>query len=724
MLKKWCARLFVLLVMVCAVAAAHPAARAEADAAVQSTVVVSGTCGENMTWSLNSTGVLEISGSGKMEDYYSFGSTAPWKDHSSSICTVTVSDGVTSIGDYSFEGCGYLAAITLPDGLTSIGCSAFRDCDDLESITFPDGLTSIGFSAFQSCSGLKSITLPTGLTSIGHSAFYGCWRLTNITLPDGLTSIGYSAFGDCTSLTSISLPGGLNGIDNSTFSGCTGLTSITFRGDLASLGKSAFSNCSSLTSITFQNDFTSISESAFSNCTSLTEVVFLGRLGSIECSAFQDCTSLTSIALPNGLTRIESSAFQGCTGLTSISFPASLTSISDSAFRDCTGLASASFQDGLTRIGGCAFYGCTSLTSVTLPNSLTSIDYSAFNSCTGLTSVTFPDGLTSIGSSAFQSCTGLTSITLPSSLTELGTRAFARTKITVFISESNMYTVDKGGAVYDTSGSLKAYPAGNPQTVYAIQAGTKKIDWDMFYGAVHLTTVMVPESVASIGPGVFYGMTGLESVCFSGNSPSLNPETFERSEAKRLKIYHDVNATGWTEANWPSQYFELIEWDLHRAIGVALDAQTLTLEPGASQKLTATVLALAAPANTAVTWASADTDVAEVSADGTVLGRKAGTTTITATTVDGGFTASCTVTVKAVVTVSLGGSGQAALSACHPMTGQIYIVSYTSEGRMLGVSIQNAASTLDASPASGAACVKLLWLDAGHPVCAAQRVPL
>lgn len=157
---------------------------------------------------------------------------------------------------------------------------------------------------------------------------------------------------------------------------------------------------------------------------------------------------------------------------------------------------------------------------------------------------------------------------------------------------------------------------------------------------------------------------------------------------------------------------------------MALDAQTLTLEPDESQKLTATVLALAEPEKTAVTWASADADVAEVSADGTVLGKKAGTTTITATTVDGGFTVSCTVTVKAVVTVSLGSYGQATLSACQPMTGQIYIASYTSEGRMLGVSIQDAASALNASPVSGAACVKLLWLDDGHPVCAAQRVPL
>lgn len=75
------------------------------------------------------------------------------------------------------------------------------------------------------------------------------------------------------------------------------------------------------------------------------------------------------------------------------------------------------------------------------------------------------------------------------------------------------------------------------------------------------------------------------------------------------------------------------------------------------------------------------------------------------------------------ITVSLDGR-QAKLSARHQMTGQIYIASYTREGRMLGVSIQEAASTIFAVPASGAAYVKLMWLDENRPVCAPKRLNL
>ena len=610
----------------------------------------------------------------------------------SGLTSIILPDGLTNIGDSTFSGCWRLNSVTLPDGLTSIGTSAFSGCSDLTGIEFPNGLISIGASAFSGCYDLTGITLPDGLTSIGDSTFSGCWRLNSVTLPDGLTSIGASAFSDCTSLTSVILPDSLTSLGNSAFSSCTRLASISFPGGLTGIDKSMFNGCTGPFGITFRGDLTSIRDSAFSNCTGLASIMFLGRLDSVESSAFQGCTGLSRIALPDGLTSIGSSAFQGCTGLTDITLPDSLTSIGSSAFQgctgltgitlpdsltsigsstfrdctgltgitfpaalkqiyssafeNCTGLTSLAFPGSLTSIGDSAFRDCTGLTSIALPASLTRIESIAFYGCTGLTGAAFPDGLTHIGGSAFYGCTGLTSITLPRALTDLGTGAFARTKIAAFSSESDKFTVDKGGAVYDAYGSLRAYPAGSPQTTYAIQAGTTKIYGDMFYGAEHLVIVMVPDSVGSIGSHAFYSMAGLEAVYFAGRSPSLDSEAFERSTAKRLKIYYDPDTTGWTEANWPSEYFERIKWNPHQATGVELNAKTLTLALGAQQKLTATVLVPAAPENTAVTWASADMDVAAVFADGTVLGKKAGTTTVTVKTVDGGFTASCTVTVE------------------------------------------------------------------------------
>lgn len=556
-----------------------------------------GACGTNLRWKLYRNGKLSISGSGAMADYNYYESAAPWTGYSDSIYTVTVGAGVTSIGAYAFSYCGKITAVTLPASLTGIDESAFCGCTGLTGIAFPAGLTSIGASAFSGCSGLTGITLPAGLTGICDYVFERCTGLTSITLPAGLTSIGKSAFYSCTGLTGIELPDSLTSIGSSAFCDCTGLTDIKLPDSLTSIGSSAFSYCSALTSITLPAGLTSLAGGTFSYC-----------------------TGLTGITLPASLTRIGYSAFYGCSSLTGITFPVGLTTIDDSAFQYCTGL-----------------------TSIVCPDSLGSISYRAFQGCTGLTSVTFPAGLFLIGYDAFNGCTGLTGITLPKSLTYLGSGAFARTGITAFASESDKYTVDKSGAVYDTSNSLIAYPAGNPQTVYVIQAGTKTIEEEAFAGAAHLTAVMVPDSVEKIGNDAFYSMAELESVYFFGDAPS-GSEEFER-KAGRLKIYHAAGADGWTEENWPSQYFELIEWNPYAVTDVQLDAETLTLPLGKTQKLVATVLPEWAK-DKSVTWASADMDVAAVFADGTVLGKKAGTTTVTATTADGGFTASCTVTVE------------------------------------------------------------------------------
>ena len=82
------------------------------------------------------------------------------------------------------------------------------------------------------------------------------------------------------------------------------------------------------------------------------------------------------------------------------------------------------------------------------------------------------------------------------------------------------------------------------------------------------------------------------------------------------------------------------------ATGVTLDTDELTLFPGEEMPLTATVTPAKAT-NKAVTWSSSDASVASVSAAGNVTAVAPGTATITATTVDGGYTADCTVTVYA-----------------------------------------------------------------------------
>ena len=164
--------------------------------------VYSGSCGESVNWSVDTeTGLLEITGSGKMEDYSTAG--APWYSGRTNIKECVIENSVTSIGDHAFFDCTGLTSVTIPESVTSIGEYAFYKCTGLTSITIPESVTSIGEYAFYGCTGLTSITIPESVTSIGAGAFEGCRGLTSITIPESVTSIGNWAFGNCTNIKTI-----------------------------------------------------------------------------------------------------------------------------------------------------------------------------------------------------------------------------------------------------------------------------------------------------------------------------------------------------------------------------------------------------------------------------------------------------------------------------------------------------------------------------------------
>lgn len=143
----------------------------------ESETLIEGTCGENLTWTLNeTTGELAFSGSGAMDDWNAE-LEAPWCEHEPSIKTVSVGNGITHIGDYSFTACSNLVSITIPDSVTNIGAYAFYNCESLESITLPDNLISIGDGAFSDCISLTSIIIPDGVTNIGNEVFCRCESL-------------------------------------------------------------------------------------------------------------------------------------------------------------------------------------------------------------------------------------------------------------------------------------------------------------------------------------------------------------------------------------------------------------------------------------------------------------------------------------------------------------------------------------------------------------------
>lgn len=163
-------------------------------------IVDSGECGDNVTWTLDSDGLLTISGTGAMLSHEGFG-WYPWFVHHTEIRRLEIENGVTSIGDYAFANYS-LEQINISESVTTIGIGAFEfSCP--ESFYIPGTVSDIGKLAFGSSSRLEHITIGNGATTIPDEAFRGCWSLSNITIPISVTSIGSGAFMGCDKLTDV-----------------------------------------------------------------------------------------------------------------------------------------------------------------------------------------------------------------------------------------------------------------------------------------------------------------------------------------------------------------------------------------------------------------------------------------------------------------------------------------------------------------------------------------
>ena len=523
-------------------------------------VVASGSCGENVKWSLDSEGTLTISGSGRIQRDDS-STRMPWYSVRGLIRNVIIKEGVTGIGNYAFSDCFVLTSVTIPESVTGIGSYAFSDCVVLTSVTIPGNVWSIHSSTFYGCTSLTNVTIPNSVSSIEDSAFKYCTSLTSVTIPDSVRTIGYSAFYDCTSLTSVTIPNGVLSIGRSAFYGCTGLTSVTISNSVTSIEDAAFFGCTKLSGIWVAPDnsayssddsgvlfdkaktkqiccpgnfsgaykipssVTNIEDRAFYLCTGLTSVAVPGSVTSIGTDAFRNCTGLTDIAISNGVTEIKSSAFKDCTSLTSITIPSSVTSIGDGVFGGCAKLSgiwvnpnnSAYSNDAsgvLFNKAKTALICCPQNISgaYEIPTGVTNIRIGAFADCIGLTSVVIPNSVTSIDFSAFYNCTALTSITIPNSVKKIECPAFrgcaGLTGIWVD-SDNPTYSSNENGVLFNKEKTELICCPGGFSGTYEIPDSVTKVGAYAFSDCADLTNVIIPDTLSRIGDYAFYNCTGL-----------------------------------------------------------------------------------------------------------------------------------------------------------------------------------------------------------------------
>ena len=520
--------------------------------------VAGGEFGDALTWSLDSEGTLNISGTGEM------GIDPPWQDYSNQIKTINIDNGVTVIGPYAFSDCSELTQVNIGTGVTRIGYGAFSNCTKLESINIPSNVKYLGGGVFTDCSGLTNVTLNNGLDTIGYASFINCTNLKNINIPETLTSLEAKSFENCKSLESIEIPISITYINYETFKGCNALSSLTFNEGLTGISFSAFEDCYALTNVEFPSTLLRIGSNAFSNtaitsvvlpksfqgfadqsfynCDGITELVLdFDYIEGFGKGVFEDCDGLESVKIMGNIDNISYSMFRGCDNLKSIEICDSVTAIYGYAFYNCKSLESITIPDGVTEIKEYTFYGCNKLQTVNLPENLTYIGVEAFHKA-GIITIDIPDFVTEIDNTAFAECPNLSSVTLPDSLTRIGRRVFAvcPSLKSIVIPEG---VTEIGGAAFYYSGLETVNIPSSVESVeiqvfescvnlesITISEGLTYIPEECFYGCDSLKTIDIPESVEYIDINAFCHC-GLESVTIPGNVKAINAYAFDSCQS-------------------------------------------------------------------------------------------------------------------------------------------------------------------------------------------------
>lgn len=323
-----------------------------AEGELGSPISSSVSCGDNAYYDLYDTdndGIgdyIEISGSGNINDAFF--------SNNLSIKKVVISEGITGIGAYEFDGCVNLSYIRIPSTVTHIGSGfdsnpkTFINCPLLKTVGPIGGGYNIEFGwthtipkfAFANTTSIEKVIIPEGIEFINSGAFKGCSNLQKLILPkslenqaDGSAVVSFDAYDNCPLLRTAGPIGGDYNIEYA---------------------------------------FDHVLPYGVFAAESIQEVAILPSIITIDANCFEG-SSIETITIPSSVTKIGAYAFYMCPNLKSITIPSGVKTIGVGICKDCNTLEKAEIEYGLREIPEDTFVGCSSLRELYIPSSVTEI---------------------------------------------------------------------------------------------------------------------------------------------------------------------------------------------------------------------------------------------------------------------------------------------------------------------------------------------------------------
>ena len=560
----------------------EPAARIPGENETEGTVIQTGMCGRDTSWTLDDEGLLSVSGTGAIE---LFGSERIYK----LVKTVVIHEGIPAILQNAFSGFSEMESVSIPSTVTSIGKHAFSKCTKLSEVHLSEGLVEL--SGFDSCSALTEIRIPSTVRIIGESAFYGC-GLSEVTIPNGVTDIQFQAFYGCY-MKEVTIPPSVTHVGKNALTSGLTVTKV-YLSDLRAWLSLDTENIFSLPSgphylngelireVDIPEGITCIPNGAFCGCQSLERVTFPESVTEIRDHAFYDCGPIQEIELPDGMTAIGDYAFTNCTALSRIKLPSGLDSIGNYAFQNCTALSELELPESLTWIGGYGFAGCSSLENITIPPGVSVLTGSLFQDCSGIRELEIPETVTEIQAYAFAG-TGLEYLFLPASVEKTRGSAYylCPNLAEIEVDENNPNYSSLDGILYEKGMTKLLCCPQQKEGDILIPESITMVDGYAFYECSNITSVSFPwkESDWHLAGLAFYQCENLREITFRGRSPYLTSgsDTSYGSPFYGITatIYYPENNYTWTERG--KQAFEgygnaTITWVGYEETPVVYDA--------------------------------------------------------------------------------------------------------------------------------------------------------
>ena len=474
----------------------------------------------------------------------------------SELREIVLNEGLKTIGKDAFYNNYYLQKIDIPASVTEIGTAAFAKCQNLSDITFRGNNAFLWGGAFgdKTYYGIghfagkldalyqdwlyddssdffiwegqllaykgasKTPVIPDTVSVIGAAAF---WQsdITGVTIPSSVKLIGQYAFYECESLTSVDIPGSVERIDNSAFSGCTGMTSITLHEGLKVIGDGGLRDCESLTSLVLPEGLTTLEDTALYDCENIESFSFPTSLVDMERSSISTSKWYEGLAdnaqIYCGSVYLGAKTRDGYPSKVTVKAGTKMVRIDDyMEYVD-----ELILPDGLESLiitdAGASY---CNITKLNVPESVNYID---LKDMTSLTDITLPTTAV-LEEGCFQGCYQIKNLTIPKGNQTLNHVNIGRTANLVLPDD----VLEVRGSI--SNGDPFSNGDGNSYLKSIDLKNVRILTGGALSNSTGLETVTLPDSLITLGDGVFSGCARLRSVkggknvrqigdgCFSG----------------------------------------------------------------------------------------------------------------------------------------------------------------------------------------------------------------